>query len=167
MIEIVQTWGLNMQISGTSNTGFGKIYWKDTEIHSTAKMTPFDIKRVKDLFSALNADAARHISVYAEIGKPDVLGNRKGIRVMTSPTPVDMAVLRVFRPGAERNEYKRRSHWFRLYDRDLYDKLSGFIHGQRGYIHHCTIDPKHNSKPFGVPMWRHGANTRRPLLGDF
>ena len=150
-----------MQISSISNSNFGKIYWDNTTVQAGVNLSPHDKNVIKDIITALNRDVAQNISAYVEIGRPQVMRGRKSIRVTTSPTSADMAVIKAFRPNAERRDYKRRSYWFRLYDKYSYDELADFIAGQKGFIHHCTIDPRHNAKPFDRPMWQADAGNKK------
>ena len=160
-----------MQIYGLSNTNFGRIYLRDTAVIGNTDLNLRDERTIKNLVEALNTDAAQNISVYAEIGTPIVLGYKKAIRVQTSPTTRDIATIQAFRPEAKRSDYKRKSRWVGLYDENVYDSLSRFIKGQKGFIHHCTKDPDHNAQPFDNPMWRPGLdkgrnNIRKPFLGE-
>ncbi len=54
----------------------------------------------------------------------------------------------------------------------MYAKLADFISGQKGFIHHCTVDPHHNSRPFDTPFWQPGEDkgakyTKKRFIGDF
>ena len=142
----------------------------DIRMPNDIYLTPKDINHIRDLTNALNSDAAQNISVYAELGRCPELGYKKCIRVQTAPTPPDMVLIKSLRPEANRRDYKRRSHWVKLYDLEVFDKLSDFIKRQKRYIYHCTQDANHRAKPFDTPAWKPDTDNSkyapRHYLGD-
>ena len=163
-----------MQISKTSNRNFGIMVRNNIKIFDNVKITRGNFRKLTQIADELNAGDALGIAVFGEVGQPTVMGGVKSMRITTAPTQLDMSVIKSFRPDAEVHAYKRRSKWIALDDIDIIKKLSIFIRKQKGFIHHCKIDPHHNATPFDKPAWR--PNPTRTVadfhhektnLGDF
>ena len=141
-------------ISQFAKPNFGRMDLKDVTIFEDARLNRKDKQQIKDLAWALNYDVAKDIAVYAEVGRPEATNYEKAIRVITAPLERQFNMLRLMRSDAERRDYKRRSHWFRLNDNRLYRNLETFIQKQKGFINYCLTHYDHNWKPFDEPKWQ-------------